>query len=55
MPKKERRIPIQNKKQEKTATPKVATLSNSEMIEYLKTLGLLLDQTGSEYENVEVA
>ena len=55
MPKKERRIPIQNKKQEKTATPKVASRSNSEMIEYLKTLGLLLDQTGSEYKNVEVA
>ena len=55
MPKKERRIPIQNKKQEKTATPKVASRSNSEMIEYLKTLGLLQDQTESECDNVSVA
>jgi hypothetical protein len=55
MLKREKKIPTQSRKEEKAATPKIAGLSNSEMIEYLKTLGLLLDQTGSEYENVEVA
>lgn len=55
MLKREKKIPTQSRKQEKTVTPKVAGLSNSEMIEYLKTLGLLQDQTESECDNVSVA
>jgi len=52
MSKEYKKIPVQNKEQEKTNFSHKNGISNSEMIEFLKSQGFLLDQVQSENENV---
>ena len=52
MIRKQKRIPVKVKKQEKQIPVQHEAISNSEMIEFLKTQGYLVDQNEDKNENV---
>ena len=55
MSKKQKRAHVQTKEQEKVISSRNTGVSNSEMIEFLKSQGYLLEQIGNENEDVKVA